>query len=455
MADTGVESAKGLSAGPQVAQPQQGETKAARGGFRWLVIFLLFYITVANYIDRSAIAFATGAIKAELGLEPAKMGLILGAFGLGYAVTTFLGGIAVDRWGARSVLLVAAVMWTASIGVTGFATGFLTLYIARTVLGIAEGPNFPALTGAVSRWLAPHERAIALGNTLVAVPIALAIGAPVSTQLIYAFGWRGMFFALTVLSAIWIPLWLIFFRNDPAQTGFVSDAELKHIRGGVEAQRDRKPGHVRHGFTDWRLLLTNRTLLANYWAFFVFGYFLFFFMTWLPNYLAQTYNLNVREVGLFTILPWACAAVLLVALGYLSDYLLARTGRLRISRSLLIGVTQLLAALAVIPVGFTNSLTVAIACITLAVAFSMGANAAYYAVNVDIVPGRAATALGIMDTGFAISGFLAPAITGWVVGTFGSFQYAFLLMAVLALSSVLVVLFFHRPDEDRAPAPAD
>ena len=448
-----VESARELPRGPQAAQPPRSEAKVSTGGFRWLVIFLLFYITVANYIDRSAIAFATSDIKSELGLGPAEIGLILGAFGLGYAVTTFLGGIAVDRWGARTVLLVAAVMWTASIGVTGFAGSFLTLYVARTVLGIAEGPNFPALTGAVSRWLAPHERAIALGNTLVAVPIALAIGAPVSTQLIYAFGWRGMFFALTIISAIWIPLWLIFFRDDPAQSRFVSDAELKHIRGGVEAVRDRNSGHVRHGFTDWRLLLTNRTLLANYWAFFVFGYFLFFFMTWLPNYLSQTYHLNVKEVGLFTILPWASAAVLLVALGYFSDYLLSRTGSLRISRSMLIGLTQLLAALAVIPIGFTNNLTVAIACITVAVAFSMGANASYYAVNVDIVPGRAATALGIMDTGFALSGFLAPAITGWVVNAFGSFQYAFLLMGALALSSVLVVLLFHRPDEDRADAP--
>ncbi len=58
-----------------------------------------------------------------------------------------------------------------------------------------------------------------------------------------------------------------------------------------------------------------------------------------------------------------------------------------------------------------------------------------------------------MDTGFAISGFLAPVITGWVVDTSGSFQYAFLLMAALALSSVLVVLIFHRPDEDRADQP--
>jgi MFS family permease len=423
---------------------------ANKRGFRWFVIFLLFYITVANYIDRSAIAFALGDIKTELGLGPSEIGLILGAFGLGYAVTTFLGGIAVDRWGARAVLLVAAILWTGSIGVTGFAGGFLTLYVARTVLGVAEGPNFPALTGAVSRWLAPHERAIALGNTLVAVPIALAIGAPVSTQLIHAFGWRGMFFALTVISGVWVPLWLIFFRNNPAQSSFVGDAELKHIRGGVEAKRDRSAGHVSHGVTDWRLLLTNRTLLANYWAFFVFGYFLFFFMTWLPNYLSQTYQLNVREVGLFAILPWACAAVLLVAFGYLSDYLLARTGKLRIARSMLIGGSQLLAALAVLPIGFVHNLPVAIACITVAVAFSMGANAAYYAVNVDIVPGRAATALGIMDTGFAISGFLAPAITGWVVSLTGSFYYVFLLMAGLALSSVLVVLLFHRPDEDRA-----
>ena len=126
------------------------------------------------------------------------MGLILGAFGVADAVTTFLGGIAVDRSGCRFGPSRRRCDVDSIDRRHGIAGGFLTLYIARTVLGIAEGPNFPALTGAVSRWLAPHERAIALGNTLVAVPLALAIGAPVSTQLIYAFGWRGMFFALTV-----------------------------------------------------------------------------------------------------------------------------------------------------------------------------------------------------------------------------------------------------------------
>jgi len=174
-------------------------------------------------------------------------------------------------------------------------------------------------------------------------------------------------------------------------------------------------------------------------------------MTWLPSYLEKQYGLNLAAIGLFSVLPWLSAALLLWALGRWSDYLLKTTGRLRISRSYLIAGSQFVAALAVIPVALTSDLTVAIAGITVAVAASMGANAAYYAVNVDIVPQRAATALGIMDFGFAVAGFLAPAITGWVLGLRGSFADGFFLMAGLALSSVLVVLLFHHPDRDRQP----
>jgi nitrate/nitrite transporter NarK len=191
-------------------------------------------------------------------------------------------------------------------------------------------------------------------------------------------------------------------------------------------------------------------LLANTWAFFVFGYFLFFFMTWLPSYLEHKYGLNLRTVGLFTVLPWLAATFTLWLFGRWSDQLLTRTGRYRVARSYLIAGTQLVAALAVVPVALTDDLVVAIVGITVAVAFSLGANSAYYAVNVDIAPQRAATALGLMDFAFAIAGFLAPVVTGWVLDLRHSFTDAFLLMAILALSSVTVVLLFHRPDAEIA-----
>ncbi|UJX43958.1 MFS transporter [Xanthobacter sp. YC-JY1] len=416
--------------------------------FHRVVIFLLFAITVVNYIDRAAISYAIPAIEQQLGLSKAAAGTILGAFGLGYAVTTLIGGFAVDRYGARIVLSIAAVLWSLSIGLTGLASGFLTLYLARTLLGMAEGPNFSAVTGAVERWLPPARQASALSYALVAVPVALACGGPIVTQLLAALGWRGTFAVLFALSLVWVPLWYFLFRDDPAQSRHVNAQELAFIREGQKAET--APVRRWPRMSEVRVLLTNRTLLVNYWAFFVFGYFLFFFMAWLPSYLQQSYGLNLAAVGAFTVLPWLCAAVALWALGRWSDRLLRTTGRLRVSRSYLIAGTQLVAALAVVPVAFSASLPVAIACISLAVAASMGANAAYFAVNVDIVPEKAATALGIMDFCFALAGFVAPVITGFVLSLRGSFADGFALMAVLALSSVVLVLAFHRPDEDRA-----
>lgn len=420
----------------------------AASRFRFVVVFLLFAITVVNYIDRAAISFSIPLMEHDLGLSKTAEGAILGAFGVGYAITTLLGGVAVDRWGARLVLTIAALLWSLSIGLTGVATGFAVLYAARVLLGVAEGPSFPAMMGAISRWLPPAAQATALGYALIAVPLALAIGGPIVTQFLALFGWRGTFGVLFAASLIWVPLWWFLFRNDPAQSHHVNAGERALIGTG---RRERALPREDARWAELRVLLTNPTLLVNYWAFFVFGYYLFFFMGWLPSYLYQVYHLDLRAVGAFTVLPWAAAAVSLGAISYLSDYLLRKTGRLRLARSYLIAGTQLVAALAVVPVAFGVSLPAAIGCITIAVAASMGANAAYFAVNADVVPARAATGLGIMDFTFALAGFIAPSLTGWVFDLRGSFADSFLFMAVLAASSVVLVLTFHNPDRDRHP----
>jgi len=111
--------------------------------YRWTVILLLFTITVINYIDRSSIAFAAHQIQNEFGLSSTKLGLIMGAFGMGYIISPLFGGISVDRFGSKSVLTITMIAWSLAIGWTGAATGFAMLYAARTVLGVAEGPSFP------------------------------------------------------------------------------------------------------------------------------------------------------------------------------------------------------------------------------------------------------------------------------------------------------------------------
>lgn len=415
---------------------------------------MIFAITVVNYIDRSAISYAIGDIALDLRFSPHDRdllnGFILAAFSIGYMLTTLVGGVLADRYGARKTLFWAALLWSIAIGLTGLAVGFAMLACARVLLGVAEGPNFPAMNRGVADWLSSRERAIALSNSLVAVPVALAIGAPVATELILHLGWRGMFLVLMALGLVWLPLWWLLFRDLPEQSRFVNPEELAHIRDGQSGDRAASSAtlHRRREQTRgmWKFLLSNPTLLANDWSFFVFGYFLFFFMTWLPTYLEKACHFDLKQVGLFAILPWMVAALLLWAFGYLSDALLRKTGRLRVARSHPIWVSQLLAGLCILPVILTHDRTVMLVFISLAVGLSMSANAAFYAVNVDVARDRAGTALGVMDTFFAISGFVAPLVTGWLVEVTHGFNAAFWLMALLALSSVVVVILFHQPD---------
>lgn len=430
-----------------------GPPNVTASRFRWVIVLLLFIITIINYVDRSAISYAISDISSVFHLNAIEAGMILGAFAIGYMITTFFGGIWVDHAGARLVLTVSSLLWTLSIGLTGLAVSFLMIYLMRILLGIAEGPNFPAMNRAIGDWLSKDERAIALSNSLVSVPLALAIGAPVATQLILRLSWRGMFITLGVLGLIWVPIWYSFFRDFPEQSRHVNRAELEHIRDGqlhdegadVRALR-REQTRRRAGL--WKYLLSSPTLLSNDWAFFVFGYYLFFFMTWLPSYLQRSYHLNLGAVGWFGILPWIVAAVLLWAVGYLSDAILRRTGSLRKARSHPIWISMLLAAVCILPVIYTHNLTVAIIFISLAVGFGMSSNSTFYAINVDIAKERTGTALGVMDTFFAIAGFAAPVITGWVVKSTGKFTNAFWLLFILALSAVVAVLLFHHPDRE-------
>jgi MFS transporter, ACS family, aldohexuronate transporter len=104
-------------------------------------------------VDRSAISFAMPILSRLFHLDNNEIGLTLGAFNIGYALMVFAGGVMVDRWGSRKVWLYAALVWSLSIFSTAFAGGLAMLFTVRLVLGLAEGPNFPALNRVVGEWL--------------------------------------------------------------------------------------------------------------------------------------------------------------------------------------------------------------------------------------------------------------------------------------------------------------
>lgn len=416
-------------------------TKPTRTNYRWFIAGLIFFITLINFVDRSAISFVIAPLKQEFHFTDTEFGMILSAFGLGYILLTALGGWLVDLWGARIVWPLAAIGWSVCVGLLGIATGFWSFIALRFFLGVTEGPHFPAMTRSISHWLSPMERARALSLGLVAIPLSSVVGAPLTAYLVADFGWRAMFFIISSSGILWAIVWYYCFRDNPEDCENVGIEERKLIQTPSLMKNEQTKTLL-----DWRFILTHPALIANNIAYFAFGYMLFFATLWLPGYFLTQHGLNLKSVGWYLTIPWLVGALFLKAGGVISDYLYRKTGSGRLARSHLIWSSQLLAAVFFVLLSFTDSLGMSILFLSLALGFGLMPQPAFFSVNIDVAKDRAGSAQGITSSCLSLAGVIAPTMTGWLIDFTGNYQGAFLLLAGLTGLSVITVVLFHHPD---------
>lgn len=412
-----------------------------RTNYRWFIASLIFFITLVNFIDRSAISFVIAPLKEQFHFSDTQFGMILSAFGVGYMLLTAFGGWMVDKWGTRMVWPLAAVSWSLCVGFLGLASGFWSFIIIRFLLGVTEGPHFPAMTASIGNWLSPSERARALSLGLVAIPLSSVVGAPLTAYLVADFGWQAMFFIVSSSGILWAGVWYMFFRDRPEDSPFVNILEKAHIAAPSANKSQNEAKNV-----DWRFILTHPALVANNIAYFAFGYMLFFATLWLPGYFLSQHNLNLKSVGWYLTIPWLVGAVFLKAGGILSDWLFQKTGSSRIARSHLIWISQLLAAICFVALSYANTLGFSLVFLSLGLGFGLMPQPAFFSINIDVAKERAGSAQGITSCCLSIAGIVAPLLTGWLIDLTGNYKGAFLLLAGFTALAVLVVIFFHHPD---------
>jgi len=410
--------------------------------YRWVITGLIFFITLINFIDRSAISFVIDSLKQEFHFTDTQFGMILSSFGLGYVLLTVLGGWLVDRWGTRTVWPLAAIGWSLCVGFLGFAVGFWSFVGFRFFLGVSEGPHFPAMSRAIRDWLPQSERARALSVGLVAIPLSSVIGAPITSYLVADFGWRTMFFAVSAIGIVWAGVWYYCFRDHPQDSKYVGQEERDLLSSSAI-----KEDSVEKAPIDWLFILTHPTLAANNFAYFAFGYMLFFATLWLPGYFLSQHGLNLKSVGWYLTIPWLTGAIFLKAGGIISDWVYKKTGSSRFARSHLIWASQLFAAIFFVCLGFTHSLGLSILFLSLGLGFGLMPQSAFFSVNIDVAKAKSASAQGVTSGCLAIAGIIAPALTGLLIDWTGNYQGAFLLLGGLTGIAVIVVILFHFPDQ--------
>ena len=413
----------------------------SRSNYRWVIAGFIFFITLINFIDRSAISFIRIPLQQEFHFTDTEFGMIMAAFGIGYLLMTVLGGWLVDLLGARLIWPLAALGWSLCVGFLGLAVGFWSFIGLRLLLGVAEGPHFPAMSHSIKNWLSPEERARALSLGLVAIPLSSVIGAPITSYLVADYGWRAMFFIISSVGVIWAIAWYFLFRDNPKDSPYVNEEEREYISpAALEKEASKNAPKC------WRFILTNPVLITNNFAYFAFGYMLFFATLWLPGYFSSQYNLSIKAIGWYLTIPWLTGALFLKVGGIISDHLYKKTGRHRLARSHLIWGSQLLAALCFVIISFTSTLGLSILFLSLGLGFGLMPQSAFFSVNIDVAKERAASAQGITSGCLAFAGIIAPALTGWLTDLTGDFKAAFLLLAALLGLSVIAVILFHHPD---------
>src|ERR1700752_1075265 len=139
-----------------LSQSEPGES--ARSRIAWRLLPFLFLLYVANYLDRTNIAYATLGMRGDLGLSDSVFGTASGIFFIGYFALQIPGALLVERWSARRSLTLTLITWGALTTLTGFVQTAHQLYGARLLLGAAEAGFFPGVIVYLSHWFIHQDR---------------------------------------------------------------------------------------------------------------------------------------------------------------------------------------------------------------------------------------------------------------------------------------------------------
>lgn len=419
----------------------------------WILSLILFLATVA-YADRSILSISASGIKSEFNLSPLQLGYVLSAFSWSYVVGQIPGGLLLDRFGTKTVYGVALVLWSAATFMIGFV-GALTkdtfialilLFGLRLIVGLVEGPSFPANARAAVMWFPEAERGRATALFASSSYFAVGIFSPLSGWLVSLFGWPAPFFALGALGIVAAFVWWGY-MHEPRRHPAMSQAELDYVIGGGALIDIDDPRTIRERpKLSWRQfvpLLSNRMLWCAYLGQYCVIALSYFFITWFPIYLVQARHMNIMQAGAATLAPSIAGFVGGILGGYISDLLIRQGWTVSWARKtpyilgMLIGALLILAA-------FVDSNIAVVAIVSLAfLGKGIATGAGTWAIVADTAPRDSVGLAGsIFNCVGNIAGIVTPILFGYLAEVTGSYNMGLYFVASHCLLAAVVYLVF-------------
>lgn len=398
----------------------------------WYVILLLAVVNVFNYMDRFALSVLAPFIQSDLGISDAQLGMLTGfAFSIFYAICGVPIARIADRGVRRDVIAAALTVWSAATALSGAATNFWHLFLARVGVGAGEAGGLAPAQSIICDYVPLKRRPGIFALHNLGLVVGMMLGMALAGWLAEIIGWRWTFVAFGLPGMVLAVLVRLTLR-EPTRGTF--DAKDGHVRGATIPQTAKFLWSCK----TYKLL----ALAAVMGGFINFGQ-----GQWWPSFYARVHELSVSSIGVMlgTTMGVGAGIGMLIG-GFMSD----RAGQRDIRLPLMIGAAaHFVAVAAIIAALFVPSGLVSIGLVGLAqlcLSTSTGPiTAAMYSVVRPNMRATGGTVVYFFSTGlgFGLGPWVVGIISGMLKPSLGADSLRYALLVPTVLFPILIATLFR------------
>jgi MFS family permease len=402
-------------------QPHGSQRAGHEALYPWILLGLLWLVSVFNAADRSILISVMPKLRAAFHLDLTQLALLNSLFLGVYAISAFFSGFLGDNVRRSRVVIFGLIFWSASTGLCSLATSFPLLLAFRAVVGVGESTYYPAGTALIGDWQKPEYRSRALSLHQTAIFAGGGIGALAAGFLADRLGWRAPFMVFAVLGLVHAAFLFRWLKDRPVSAG---------------------QARPRLSFAPLASLFKVRSAMLLCGVFALGAGAATGIQVWAPTYVHDSLKLNLVSAAFYGSASINVAGFISVPLGGVLADLLGK--KFKTARFLTLAIGLSIAGLTLLPLAFVRSAT-AIGLVLMAASFGKGIfDGCIYAAMQDVIPASArSTAVGFMTmTGF-IGGGIAPLLIAKLAGGFGMAS-AIASMALLYFVAAIMLLVATR-----------
>jgi MFS family permease len=217
--------------------------KSAMRKIYWRLLPFAILSYILAYIDRINVSFAGLTMRGDLHLSATDFGFALGTFFLGYFIFEVPSNVIMEKVGARIWIARIMITWGIFAGAMAFVFDTTSFSIVRFLLGVAEAGFFPGMLLYFTYWFPRQHHARIVSGFLAGLPVAVALGAPISTALLSLDGmfglkgWQIMYIAEAIPTVVVGILTLLVLTDRPSQAKFLTAEEKEWISAKLASER--------------------------------------------------------------------------------------------------------------------------------------------------------------------------------------------------------------------------